>query len=901
VGRVNSFNQFLDLFPEKPRQRIKGGFNVLCPIHDDHKPSLSVALKGTKISVKCQAGCKKEDVLQALGLEISDLFLDNRKPKPERRQIEAIYKYTDANGKPYEEVRTKPKGFYQRRPDGKGGYINDLKGIIPTLYHQDELREAIESGKWIFVVEGEKDVDALRKLGFIATTNPMGAGKWHERYSRALTGADVIIIPDNDGPGKSHACQVAESCLKTAKRVRLLQLPEGRDISDWLERGHKAEELTEIANECPDYQSREKPVITVGNRQLRDVATDSLNALQEANKSSPQIFQRGSTLVRVIVDRGTPCLDTLDEASLRGMLTRAADFMKITESGQVETSPPLDVVRDILALKKWGFPYVLAITTTPVIRRDGTVLTVPGYDECTELFYYSHLDLPSIPETPTEQQISDAVEVVKELLWDFPFDSEASRANAIAALFTPVLRPVIDGPVPLAVVDKPQAGTGASLLCDIIALIATGETTGMIGGFRNDEEWRKSITTTLLRGHQIVVIDNVDGHLFSPSLASLLTSRSWRDRILGRNEEISTPNTTCWFANGNNIRLEGDLPRRAYWIRMDAQEAQPWLRPYSKFRHPNLISWARENRGNILVSILTIARAYVLAGAPSPDDVPTIGSFESWCHTLGGIMDFIGVKGFLGNLQTMYAMTDPETPQWLCFLEAWTQILGNKGVTTAEVAKQLRDNEDFRETLPDTLANVEDKGFTKKLGTALARRLGMRFIDGLVITKVGTKQRAILWKIQEATEINSPVFSFKSESGESAHASYQRARSRAECSEEQEKVENEIMSGKLVEQDSQDSLSATKPSESSRPDRSQHIRLPDGRILNWQWCLSTWIKLGKPCMTEIKELDISLYMYPGRLSAQKLGLIVDWLEKHSGEKTVDDTQPMELGHLNQLL
>lgn len=898
MGRFTSFDKFLDLFPEKPRERIKGGFNVLCPIHSDHKPSLSLVLEGTRILVKCQAGCKMEDVLRALGLKTSDLFLNSRKPKPERRQIEAIYEYTDANGKPFQVVRTKPKGFYQRRPDGKGGYINDLKGIIPTLYHQDELEEAIASGRFIFVVEGEKDVNVLRKLGFTATTNPMGAGKWHERYSRVLTGADVIIISDNDAPGKSHAYQVAESCLKTAKRVRVLHLTEAHDTSDWLDRGHTAEELSEIANECPDYRSIEKPVIAVGNRQLRDVTTDSLNALQQANKSSPQIFQRGRTLVRVIVDKGTPCLDTLDEASLRGVLTRAADFIKIIESGQAETSPPLDVVRDILALKKWGFPYLLAITTTPVIRSDGTVLSAPGYDERTELFYYSHLDLPSIPEISTERQTNDAVELVKELLWDFPFDSEASRANAIAALFTPVLRPLVDGPVPLAVVDKPQSGTGASLLCNIIALIATGETSGMIGGFRTDEEWRKNITTTLLRGHQIVVIDNADGDLCSPSLASLLTSRSWRDRLLGRNEEISTPNTTCWFANGNNIRLKGDLPRRAYWIRMDAQEAQPWLRPYNNFRHPNLIDWAKEKRGNILVGILTIARAWVLGGKSSPDDVPVIGSFESWCQALGGIMSFIGVKGFLGNLQAMYAMTDPETPQWEYFVETWTQVLGDKAVTMAEVARQLKDNETFRQTLPETLATVEDKSFTKKLGTALARRLGMRFTNGLVITKFGTKQRAILWKIQEATGTDSPIFSFKSESSEFTPTYYHRAGNRAEDSEEKEKVENEIMKGKLVEQDSQDSLSATKPSVSSGPDRSQYICLPDGRILNWQWCLLTWTKLGKPCMTEIKELDISLYLYPEKLSTQKLQLIVDWLEKHSGEKMVGDVQPVELWHLN---
>jgi len=318
-----------------------------------------------------------------------------------------------------------------------------------------------------------------------------------------------------------------------------------------------------------------------------------------------------------------------------------------------------------------------------------------------------------------------------------------------------------------------------------------------------------------------------------------------------------------------------------------AQQAQPWLRSHNDFRHPNLISWVKKNRGNILVSILTIARAWVLGGKGSLDDVPVIGSFESWCHTLGGIMNFIGVEGFLGNLQAMYSMTDPETPQWEFFLETWRQILGDKAVTTAEVARQLKDNETFRETLPVTLATVGDPSFTKKLGTALARRLAMRFTNGLVITKFGTKQRAIMWKIQEAGDTNSPIFSFKSESSEFASTYYHRVVNRAEDSEEEEKVENEIMKNKLVEQDSQDSFSATKPSVSLDPAQPQHICLPDGRILNWRWCLLAWTRLGKPCMTEIKELDISLYLYPEKLSIQKLQLIVDWLEKSSGEKMVD--------------
>jgi hypothetical protein len=524
--------------------------------------------------------------------------------------------------------------------------------------------------------------------------------------------------------------------------------------------------------------------------------------------------------VRVVANGESACIDSLDEAGLRGILSRAANFFhKLTTKGEdgkdVEVSPPLDVVRDILSLKDWEFPHLLAITTTPVIRQNGTILSTLGYDDSTMLFYYSRSKLPTIPDCPTEEEIHDAVQLVKELLWDFPFDSEASQANAVAALFSPILRPLIDGLIPLTVIDKPQQGTGASLLCEIIALISTGRNAVMTAGFRNDEEWRKNITTTLLRGRQIVVIDNVDGDLYAPSLAGLLTMHVWSDRVLGRNEDVLIPNTTCWFTNGNNIKLRGDLPRRSYWIRLDAQEAQPWLRSPSEFRHPNIVAWARENRGKILAGILTIARAWVLTGKPIPDDVPVIGNFESWCYTIAGILNFTGIKGFLGNLQSMYTMADPETPGWMVFLEVWYEIFGNEPVSTSEIIKKLKSDDNLCNSLPGSLGDVEDKKFAQKLGSALSRRLQMRFTNGLVITKAGKKQHAVLWKVDKAANLASPIFSFGGEAGEACLYQAPGEKNDGEKMEIEKNIE-----GGGVEQASPDSHLATKPGEAQSPDES---------------------------------------------------------------------------------
>ena len=220
-----------------------------CPAHPDEHRSLSIARSDGKILLHCFAGCEYRDILAALDGEPNG--------RPRERRVAAVYSYRDEAGELlFQVVRYIPKAFAQRRPDGDGGWSWDLKGVRRVLYQLPEVLAVAAAGETIFVVEGEKDCDALAALGLAATTNPGGAGKWRPEYSGALAGARVVIIPDNDEPGRRHAEQVAQSLQGTAAEVRVLELPDlppKGDVSDWLSRGGTKEQLLRLAAEAPPW------------------------------------------------------------------------------------------------------------------------------------------------------------------------------------------------------------------------------------------------------------------------------------------------------------------------------------------------------------------------------------------------------------------------------------------------------------------------------------------------------------------------------------------------------------------------------------------------------------------------------------------------------------------------
>ena len=296
-----TLQEFLALL-EGVRETGGGQYMARCPCHDDKKASLSVRMGEDKIVLQCLAGCQYEDVLRALGVDWKDLLLPERlaemqagtqgkprKPKqpaaaaphrengskekkavdlekmavdlekmavgkPYRRrekqpdgteawveeEITACYEYRDKAGNAVMRVyRTEGKSFPTIHQDGGKWYWGD-GGNTNCLYMLPEMLTAIKKGKPIFLVEGEKDVENLRGLGFAATTNKGGAGKWHEGISGYFKGAVVYIVPDLDESGRKHARIVSKALRDVASEVRIVNLrrqgeymlPDKGDVSD---------------------------------------------------------------------------------------------------------------------------------------------------------------------------------------------------------------------------------------------------------------------------------------------------------------------------------------------------------------------------------------------------------------------------------------------------------------------------------------------------------------------------------------------------------------------------------------------------------------------------------------------------------------------------------------------
>ncbi len=334
---------------------------------------------------------------------------------------------------------------------------------------------------------------------------------------------------------------------------------------------------------------------------------------------------------------------------------------------------------------------------------------------------------------------------------EFPYEDGASAANTLALMLTPLVRPAVAGPVPLALIDKPQAGTGGSLLAETVAVIGSGHTAEMLGAPRDEEEWRKQITAKLAAGATMITVDNVEGALYAPSLSRALTARTWTDRVLGRSETITVDQRATWVATGNNIQLRGDLPRRCYSIRLDARESRPWQR--ENFKHPDLLSWVAKNRGRLIHALLTLARAWFAAGKPKAENLPRLGSFEAWAETVGGMVAFAGIPDFLGNLEELYDKADAGGAEWEGFLYTWWEELdASKPITVADLTKRIDDNDTLKEALPGDLAEAFDKStgsFSRKLGTALAKRAGTHYgEDGMHIVRAGEFRRAARWKLE---------------------------------------------------------------------------------------------------------------------------------------------------------
>jgi hypothetical protein len=310
----------------------------------------------------------------------------------------------------------------------------------------------------------------------------------------------------------------------------------------------------------------------------------------------------------------------------------------------IDIDPPVQLVRMVLSReRRWAFPHVSGIITTPTLRPDGSLLAAPGYDPRSELYLLPSLQLPPIAAHPTQQDALAGLEKLKHLFREFSFQDKdgkglEKRLNcsvAISALLTALLRGSLPTS-PVYLIRASVAGTGKSYLVDVISVVTTGQFCPVITTSKNAEETEKRIGSILLSGIPIVSLDNCIHDLGGELLCQLTERPVIRIRILGRSEMPPCECHTVVFATGNNIVFKGDMVRRGLVCNLEALDERPELREFEA----DALDLVAADRGPYVAAALTIVRAYIAAG--SPKVCPSLGSYSAWSDMVRSPLVWLG-------------------------------------------------------------------------------------------------------------------------------------------------------------------------------------------------------------------------------------------------------------------
>ncbi|MHB9133315.1 MAG: bifunctional DNA primase/polymerase [Armatimonadota bacterium] len=467
------------------------------------------------------------------------------------------------------------------------------------------------------------------------------------------------------------------------------------------------------------------------NRYMAEMVEDAVQVLLQHNGNPPCFGKRGTELVQLIEDAaGKPLFRTAEAIHIEARLAQECDFVVEGEEGEKAAKPPTRVMEHILVQPDLPFPRVDGIKTVPFLRPDGTICDIPGLDSSTRMVYFPDPELliPPISSHPSIKEVKEKVALLDEVFGDFPFDPKAAgRANTIGLLLSPIMEPFIQGNIPLALLDATVSGTGKGLLAIISADILTGKSR-FYKAPSTETAWENQFTATFAGGQDFAVFDEQVGPLDSAAAACALTCRNHIARKFHSNtEDVQYPNHLTICVTGNNIRLGGDMPRRCYRIRQDANTYDLTTRVY---RHDNLEKFVCDNRGRILHAIYTIIQAWIAQGCPRAQHVRPFPSFNEWAQIIGGVLESVGIEGFLTERDALLDEGNEEVDEWAALLQACRKRMGDGWEFTAsdfygELCKESNADLPLPSPLLPFFTNPDGK-VTTFIGTEFSRLAGRR-------------------------------------------------------------------------------------------------------------------------------------------------------------------------------
>ena len=296
--------------------------------------------------------------------------------------------------------------------------------------------------------------------------------------------------------------------------------------------------------------------------------------------------------------------------------------------------------------------------------------------------------MPPVLDVPSDDDVEQAKSLLlEEWLGDFPFAEESSRSHAVAALLSHILRNRIDGPTslssPSTLLPPAPARPYSSSRSVIVATGASPAAMSLPTQGRRPPQADHVRPPRLER--PLVLLDNVTHTLESGVLAATLTSRTWSDRLLGKSETVSVPNSCLWIATGNNLQLGSEIAQ-AHRLGSPRPQGRPPLGAHRLQARSARPLGCRESRSAALGGLRSGQAHWLAAGSSSHGGRRPLGSFESWCRVVGGILDSAAIPGFLDNRAELYRQVDQESEEWRAFTQAWWSELIGTGPVKARRA-----------------------------------------------------------------------------------------------------------------------------------------------------------------------------------------------------------------------
>jgi hypothetical protein len=559
----------------------------------------------------------------------------------------------------------------------------------------------------VFGFRGINEKGGIANLAAFDSIAFTGKAESGEKYGRI-----VYIVFDSDVTENTSVenalrrfCALVSARGAVVKIIRLKAAPNGdkTGLDDFFARDKGTKEMLfmmardlESENESKRRKKAEKveaklnelsnrglPNIETNDGQLSDRLGEFATAVGQFNSSAPTLFNSAYGLTEIGKNaKGESVLRAVARERMQVIASKAATWISTTErEGPRDVTPPRDFCTQFLVSPDaWqNIPNIERILTAPFVDRHGSVCATPGYHESEQIW----LSLPygfSMPETtPTQSNVEAAKNLLLHtLLGEVAFADQASRANALALLLLPFVQRTIDGFTPLHLFDAPTQSSGKTYAAQIC--IAPFREIAPSAYKKNNEENQKELFARLMSGPSHIFTDNITGDMSDPTLATAITEKYLDGRVMGmgRTEVVST--RVVWVGTSNNAQLCSDAVSRSVLIRLDTRQENPEQRQFKL----KPVRYIAQHRAEVLGAIFTLIRAWLEVGRPISDQ-PTRSRFDEWEQIMGGILETIGIKGFLDNHLEARAEMNTEAAAWGEFAIVWHHAHGSECVSSKKL------------------------------------------------------------------------------------------------------------------------------------------------------------------------------------------------------------------------